>query len=74
MRRQGRELALQILFQIEFTPEISVVELLDLVGAKLSKESVAFAKDLVDGVSSHKVDIDGLIQGSSHPGLEPISS
>ncbi len=67
MRRQARELALQILFQIEFTPDVSVVELLDLIGASFGKETLSYSEEIVEGVRREKETLDRKIQSfSSH--------
>lgn len=74
MRRQSRELALQILFQIEFTPDVSVPELLDLIGANIDKESIAYAQEIVDGVRDKKESLDRKIQSfSSHWKIERMA-
>lgn len=74
MRRQSRELALQILFQVEFTPDVSVPELLDLIGANLDKESVAYAQEIVTGVREKKDLLDRKIQSfSSHWKIERMA-
>lgn len=65
MRRQARELALQVLFQLEFSPGVSVHELLDLVGAHIEKESVQYAQFLVEGTQREKSQIDPIIQSAS---------
>lgn len=65
MRRQARELALQILFQLEFTPDLQVGELLDLVGQSTSREAIQYAQTIVNGVQKHKAEIDAVIQSAS---------
>lgn len=65
MRRQARELALQVLFQLEFSPGVSASELLDLVGAAIDKDSVHYAQTLVEGVQTEKSRIDSVIQSAS---------
>ena len=46
MRRQSREIALQILFQTEFAPPISVEELTSIHGQKQDAEVLRYATDL----------------------------
>lgn len=65
MRRHARELALQVLFQLEFSPGVSASELLDLVGAAIDKDSVHYAQTLVEGVQKEKTRIDAIIQSAS---------
>ncbi len=64
-RRIAREIALQIVFQREFAPQIQVEQLAELHEKAAPKESVEYAKSLVDGVSLHIQEIDGKIQGAS---------
>jgi N utilization substance protein B len=65
MRRQSRELALQVLFQTEFAPQISYHDLMDVLGASMEEEVVKYADDIIRGVSARKADIDSKIQASS---------
>ena len=65
MRRQSRELALQVLFQTEFAPQISYQDLMDVLTTSLEKEVVTYADEIIRGVQSHKADIDSKIQASS---------
>ncbi len=75
MRRQSRELALQVLFQIEFAPQISNVDLMDVLGASMEPEITKFAEDLIRGVQSQKNAIDAKIQSaSSHWKLERMAT
>ncbi|HND84516.1 MAG TPA: transcription antitermination factor NusB [Pseudobdellovibrionaceae bacterium] len=75
MRRQAREMALQILFQTEFAPQITVQQLLSLYDQTFPSEAVRFCEQLVQGVMSHKQDIDAKIQASSiHWKIERMSS
>lgn len=75
MRRQSRELALQVLFQIEFAPQISNADLMDVLGASLEPEIVKFAEDLIRGVQAQRVTIDTKIQAASaHWKLERMAT
>jgi transcription antitermination protein NusB len=65
MRRKSRELALQLLFQREFAPQVDFDEFIHLFEEKYDKETVAYAHELVDGVSAHKDEIDQQIQAAS---------
>ncbi len=65
MRRQSREIALQILFQTEFAPSISVEELTSIHGQKQDAEVLRYADEIVRGVSAHKENIDKKIQEAS---------
>lgn len=75
MRRQSRELALQVLFQIEFAPQISNSDLMEVLGAAVEPEIVSFATDLVSGVQAQKPAIDSKIQAASaHWKLERMAT
>ena len=65
MKQQAREIALQILFQAEFTSPISITEFRDLFEEKADKESLNFADTLIVGVQKHKEELDKLIQSKS---------
>lgn len=75
MRRKGRELALQALYQIEITGDSSIAAL-DLFlqhfeGAAKAKE---FARRLVSGVVSQRPELDRLIaQATEHWKLERLA-
>ncbi len=64
-RRQSRELALQVLFQIEFAPQVSYQTLLEVFETDLDKDVMAYADELITGVKAHKEAIDSKIQASS---------
>lgn len=64
-RRQSRELALQILFQTEFAPQISYQTFLDVFEQSLEPEIINYADLLVKGVQKNKEAIDAKIQASS---------
>lgn len=66
MRRQSRELALQILFQTEFAPRIRAADLMDVYEESFDAETIGFADDLIAGVSENKAAIDAKIQSVSH--------
>jgi N utilization substance protein B len=65
MRRQSRELALQVLFQTEFAPQISYQDLMDVLTTSLEQEVVKYADDIIRGVQTNKAAIDSKIQSSS---------
>ncbi len=64
-RRQAREIALQILFQTEFAPQISYQAFLDVFEQSVDPEIINYADLLVTGVQSNKAAIDSKIQASS---------
>lgn len=64
-RRQARELALQILFQTEFAPQISAQTLLDVFEQSVDAETLSYAETLIAGVQAKKAEIDSKIQASS---------
>lgn len=66
MRRQSRELALQVLFQTEFAPQISYHDLMDVIGAASDTETVGYADELIKGVQKNRAEIDAKIQASSN--------
>ncbi|HEY8270296.1 MAG TPA: transcription antitermination factor NusB [Pseudobdellovibrionaceae bacterium] len=75
MRRQSRELALQVLFQIEFAPQISNADLMEVLGASLEQDTVKFADGLIRGVQVQKTAIDAKIQAvSTHWKLERMAT
>lgn len=62
-RRKGRELALQALYQIEITGDASMAAVdLFLNHFEGNPEAKEFARRLVSGVISQRVDIDAIIQ------------
>ncbi|MGZ3769836.1 MAG: transcription antitermination factor NusB [Bdellovibrio sp.] len=65
VRRQARELALQILFQTEFAPQISYQKLFDVFEQSMEAEVIDYADSLVKGVQKNKEAIDAKIQSSS---------
>lgn len=77
MRRLAREVALQILFQIEFAPAISISDLLEVYEDKspYNKDVLGYADSLVRGVKENLKAVDELIQKSSaHWKLERMAS
>ena len=69
-RRTARERALQALYQLEMTPG-SVHEALESAWAATEvahkeAEAVKFARELVEGVMSHRAEIDRLIEQHSN--------
>ena len=65
LRRQSRELALQVLFQTEFAPQISYGTFLEVFEQKLDPQIISYADELVQGVQNFKAEIDAKIQSSS---------
>ncbi|MBX3041290.1 MAG: transcription antitermination factor NusB [Bdellovibrionaceae bacterium] len=65
MRRQSREIALQILFQTEFAPQLRPTDIAHLYEESVDRETLDYASELIDGVTDHKADIDGKIQAAS---------
>lgn len=75
MRRKSRELALQILFQTEFTPELSISDMSSLFEKKIETSIVTYATMLVLGVKNNREKIDTNIQESSrHWKLDRMAS
>lgn len=64
-RRQARELALQLLFQTEFAPQISYQTFLDVFEHSVETDITEYAQLLIQGVQDNKAAIDGKIQASS---------
>ena len=71
-RRTGRERALQALYQLEMAEGSSPTEALASAWAASAEEgkpdpdAVKFAQELVEGVQSHRDEIDQLIEKHSH--------
>lgn len=65
MRRKSRELALQILFQTEYTPEVSPRQMASLFENKLDHSVLEFALKITEGVKLNKDKIDQKIQEAS---------
>jgi transcription antitermination protein NusB len=66
-RRRSREIALQVLFQSEFTPSLTSEEALNLYleNFEASPEIKDFAQILVHGVWEKRAELDTLIQAHS---------
>ena len=66
-RRESREIALQVLFQREFAPDIQIEDALNLFRSSFDaeKEVWNYATDLLRGVSTQKTEIDEAIQAAS---------
>ena len=74
MRRPARELALQALFQAEFSAPAPLASFLGLYEEKFPSEAFEYAQGLVEGVLKHKAAIDALIQTHSrHWKIERIA-
>lgn len=64
MRKKARELALQILFQMEFAPQISYESFMEVFEQQFNKESIDYADHLISGIIKNKTAIDEKIQKS----------
>lgn len=62
MRRQSREIALQILFQAEFTPQVTTADFLELMESHVDSKSLAYAELLAEGVRTQTDAIDKLLK------------
>ena len=65
MRRQSREIALQILFQIEYAPQITFDQLLALFENKIEASALKYADSIIQGVQKSRSEIDLKIQEAS---------
>ena len=65
MRRQSREIALQILFQTEFAPQISFDDLISIHGTKVEPTVIGYADQIIKGVLANKESLDKKIQEAS---------
>lgn len=65
IKRQARELALQILFQTEFQSPVSLEDLLGLFEDRVPAEALQYTQMLVHGVNQNKAVMDQLIQSVS---------
>ncbi len=65
MRHQSRELALQILFQIEFAPQIQYAEFLEVFEQTFPQDVIDYADLLINGVKNNLEKIDQIIQSFS---------
>ena len=76
LRRQARELALQVLFQQEFSPQISFEKGLEIFRSQFPapKEVWDFALFLLEGVARHREEIDQLLQqNTAHWSLQRLA-
>lgn len=74
MRRTSRELALQILFQREYTSQIDFDQFIAMLDEPVEKEVRDYTQKLVTGVSDNKESLDGWIQSASrHWKMERMS-
>ncbi len=65
-RRRARELALQILFQVEITRDPAALVLERFWSAQpAARATRAFAEELVQGVLNHAAEIDAIIEGGA---------
>ncbi len=65
MRREARETALQILFSLDLTKENKSQIAFENYATDLSKDSLAFCHEIVDGVLKNITEIDEKIQTHS---------
>lgn len=65
MRRQAREIALQILFQTEFTTQIPISQFIELYGEKFEQDAVEYAEVLINGIKANLEKIDAVITANS---------
>ena len=74
MRRTSRELALQVLFQREFTVQIDFDQFLAMMDEPVAKDIRDYTQKLVDGVTENKENLDKWIQSASrHWKMERMS-
>ncbi len=74
MRRTSRELALQILFQREYTSQIDFDQFIAMLDEPVEKDVRDYTQKLVIGVSDNKDSLDGWIQTASrHWKMERMS-
>lgn len=64
-RRQARELALQLLFQSEFAPQISVHAFLQVYDNNFSHDTTRYAEMIIKTVNEYKSKIDDTISSVS---------
>jgi len=65
MRRQSRELALQILFQTEFAPQMSLADLATVFDKSFEEQVLKYTYNLVKTVQENKEKIDSKVQEAS---------
>ncbi len=64
-RRQARELALQLLFQSEFAPQISINAFLQVYDNNFSQETIHYAEMVIKTVNEYRSKIDDKISSVS---------
>jgi N utilization substance protein B len=65
-RTRGREIALQVLYQLEQNPGIDPAEVRRFIERRLREARLReFAEELIAGVRAHQPQIDGLIAGAA---------
>lgn len=66
-RRQSREIAVQILYQMEFNPSLTTEQGLRTFSSHFESEKsdYDYARILIDGINSQRSQIDELIQNNS---------
>lgn len=84
MRRTSREVALMVLFQLEFAPHIEIQRILEVYQSSpefqedqpaLSSAVISYAELLIAGVLSNKTELDSKIQSvSRHWKIERMGS
>lgn len=65
MRRQSRELALQILFQTEFAPQMSLSDIATVFNKTFEEQVLNYTYKVVKAVQANKEKIDAKIQDAS---------
>lgn len=65
MRKKSREFALLLLFQTEFAPQISIPQLIDVLGESVDRDTSSYSEMLISGVMTHLSEIDSKIQSYS---------
>lgn len=66
MRSQSREIALQILFQTEFAPQIQYSEFLEVFEQTIDQPILDYADMLISGVKANQEKIDSLLTSTSN--------
>ncbi len=65
MRRQSRELSLQILFQTEFAPQMNLKDLSSVFEKTFDHSVMEYTMTVVEGVNANKERIDAKISSAS---------
>ncbi|MHC4393553.1 MAG: transcription antitermination factor NusB [Planctomycetota bacterium] len=66
-RVKAREIALQLLYQVDLRPTLDERDLSSFLNEYATSTDMRdFAKELVDGVLAHRRELDTLIQGAAH--------